>query len=344
MANNDQGTGIPTPDFSDEDEFLKNLHNLNNGQSQGPQEVTAETLLKMKPERIATLLDPIIPQVGICCLAGSSDVGKSAILRQLAVSISHGDESFLGFRINARYRSVLFAASEDDQHATAFLLYRQAAGCDPASLSGLRFLFEFENLLAETDKSLTNQPADAVIIDCFSDVFGQDLKDTQRIRNFLNPYKAMAEKHQTAFIFLHHTGKRTENYEPSKNNLLSGQGLESKMRLVIELRQDHTNPMLRHLCIVKGNYLPASMKRESYVLSFNEENFRFQNTGDRVPFELLAKPAEDSGKKEKYLKAVDLKALGYTLDQIARELGYANKSSVSRLLEEGKSKGWGNVA
>lgn len=345
MHNNDQGTGIPTPDFTQEDKFLKGLHQLgNNGQPQGPQEITADQLLSLKPEKIATLIDPFIQQVGIVCLAGSSDVGKSAILRQLAVAISNGDESFLGFRINARHRSVLFASTEDDQHATSFLLYRQATGYDPTSLAGLRFLFDFENLLEEADKSLTKAPADAVIVDCFSDVFGQDLKDTQRIRNFLNPYKAMAEKHQTVFIFLHHTGKRTENFEPSKNNLLSGQGLESKMRLVIELRQDHANPMLRHLCIVKGNYLPASMKRESYVLSFNEETFRFQNTGDRMPFELLSKPNEDNGKKEKYLKAVELKALGYTHEQIAQQMGYGSKGTISKLLDEGKTKGWGNVS
>jgi RecA-family ATPase len=238
----------------------------------------------------------------------------------------------------------LFCSTEDEQHATSFLLSRQATGYDRESLSGLRFLFDFENLYEEIDNSLGVSPADAVIIDCFSDVFGQDLKDTQRIRNFLNPYKALSEKHQNVFVFLHHTGKRTENFEPSKNNLLSGQGLESKMRLVIELRQDHSNPGLRHLCIVKGNYLGANMKRESFVLSFNEQTFTFQNTHDRVPFELLSKPSEDGGKRDKYLKAVELKALGYTLEQIAKEIGYGHRGSVSKLLDEGKSKNWGNVS
>lgn len=124
---------------------------------------------------------------------------------------------------------------------------------------------------SELDRRLTRQPADVVIIDCFSDAFGGDLKDTQKIRSYLHPYQELALKHQCLILFLHHTSKRTEAYEPSKHNLLSGQGFEAKMRLVIELRADISDPTIRHLCIVKGNYLPGNMKRESYVLRFDEE-------------------------------------------------------------------------
>jgi RecA-family ATPase len=179
-----------------------------------------------------------------------------------------------------------------------------------------------------------------VIIDCFSDAYGGDLKDTQKIRTYLHPFQELAQKHQCLILFLHHTGKRTENYEPSKNNLLSGQGFEAKMRLVIELRADLMNPNFRHLCIVKGNYLPASYKKESYVLKFDEQNFTFTNTGERTPFELLIKQVESDNGKAKFEQASELKSKGYTYDQIAEQLGFSSKGTISKLFDKAEKMGW----
>ena len=58
------------------------------------------------------------------------------------------------------------------------------------------------------------------------------------------------------------------------------------MRLVIEVRLDSKETDLRHLCIVKGNYLPQDEKMSSHVVKM-DDNFVFTDTGDRVPFEEL---------------------------------------------------------
>ena len=140
-------------------------------------------------------------------------------------------------------------------------------------------------------------------------------------------------------MFLHHTGKRTENYEPSKNNTLGAQGFEAKMRLVMELRKDAVQPQYRHLCIVKGNYLPQKMKSESFVLQFSEDDFNFTNTGDRTPFEMLVKSA-DNADKTKYQQAKELRDGGHNYEKIAELLGYANKGSVSKLFDRAEKYGW----
>jgi hypothetical protein len=195
-------------------------------------------------------------------------------------------------------------------------------------------------LYDELDKRLTNKPVDLVIIDCFADVYSGDLKDTQRIRTFLHPYQELAQKHNCLICFLHHTGKRTENFEPSKNNLLSGQGFEAKMRVVIELRADLLSPANRHLCIVKANYLPASFKKESFVLEFDEPNFTFTNTGERTPFELLVKQTNADAGKEKFEQAKELMDKGFSYARIANAIGYHSKGSVSKLFEKAKRRGW----
>ncbi len=42
------------------------------------------------------------------------------------------------------------------------------------------------------------------------------------------------------------------------------------MRLVIELRKDYNDPTLRTSVCYKGNYIPETDKRNSYVLNFHE--------------------------------------------------------------------------
>ena len=224
--------------------------------------------------------------------------------------------------------------------ATSWLLSKQKGDIDNHDLRGLRFVFDVENLLAELEQRLIEKPADVIIIDCFADIFGNDLKDSNQIRAFLNKYQQLSQKYGCLILFLHHTGKRTENNEPSKNNLLSGQGFEAKMRLVIELRADFLNPNSRHFCIVKGNYLPAEFKRESHVIYFNEEDFSFTNTGDRVPFEQLIKQEQNNSEKEKYLEMLRLKATGLNYETIAKNMGYANKSSISKIINKGQRMGW----
>jgi hypothetical protein len=309
---------------------------------QSKTEVTGEELLLKPIKEIPCLVEPFLQQTGLACLAGSSDTGKSSILRQLAIAITTGSSHFLGFPIKARHRSCVYVSTEDLERETAYLLFRQAQDHNPSELKGLRFMFDIDGLTGKLDQSLTANPADLVIIDCFSDAFGRDLMDTRQIRTYLHSFQELAQKHQCLILFLHHTGKRTENLEPSKNNLLSGQGLEAKMRLVIELRADLSNPSHRHLCVVKGNYLPGSHKRESYVLEFNEQSFTFSNTNERVPFELLSKQPEDNS-KAKYEQAAELKAAGQTYEQIAYAIGYHSKGSISKLFDKAKKQGWDNT-
>jgi len=303
-------------------------------------ETTGEQLLLSEIKEIPCLVYPFLQQAGLACLAGSSDTGKSSLLRQMAISIVTGESDFLGFKIKARHHSVIYVSTEDLERETAYLLSRQAQSYAPNLLQGLRFVWEIEKLNVKLDKCLTAKLADLVIIDCFADAYGGDLKDTQKIRSYLHPFQELALKHDCLFLFLHHTGKRTENYEPNKNNLLSGQGFEAKMRLVIELRADLTNPLQRHFCIVKGNYLPASHKKESYILQFDEQNFTFSNTGECMPFEFLTKQNDAANFRTKFEQAKELKEQGHNYEQIAKIIGYNSKGSVTKLFDKGKKKGW----
>lgn len=245
-------------------------------------------LMNMQTECIPMLIKDLIPLVAVWAIVGASDTGKSMILRQLAMSIA-GNKEFLNRPINAIYNRVIVVCSEDDDFAISYLIRKQnkSIGLSNEQLSNIQFLFDTENLIEKLKMELDANPADAIIIDAFSDVFdGKDGNQNSQVRQFLNKFTQLANKYKCSIGFLHHTGKRTEDLAPSKNNAIGSQGFEAKMRLVVEMRLDKNTPDLRHFCVVKGNYLPQEQKNSSIVLKM-DENLTFTNTGERVEYDKL---------------------------------------------------------
>ena len=307
-----------------------------------PKSISAMELLSRKVESLPKLIDPIFPKVGLVCLAGSSDTGKSALLRQLCLHVVTGEERFLGFPVTSTHKKAIYVSTEDDSQAISFLLNFQnkVKQYRPEQLEGLTYIFEAENLLVNLEALLIECKVDLVVVDCLTDLFGGkgSLNESTQVRAFLNPYKELADRHQCLVIFLHHTGKRTEESEPNKKNLLGSQGIESKMRLVIELRPDNSDPELRHLCIVKANYLPSDLKNHSFELRF-DENMVFHNTGHRKPFEELIKVrVERSPEQREHLteQVKELSVQGKSQRDIAKQLNLA-LGTVNSYLRSGSS-------
>ncbi len=294
-------------------------------------------MLSTPCESVDSLLEPILPRVGLAALVGSSDSGKSTLLRGLAMAVASGAGHYLSFRLSARHHRAIYVATEDDQTALAPLMHRQIRELmlPPEAYSSLDFIFDTENLTETLDLALSNSPADLVIIDAFADLYTGPMNENNRVRSFLNTYSQLAHKHSTLIIFLHHTGKRTESLTPSKHNAIGSQGFEAKMRLVMELRADPERHHIRHLCLVKGNYLPAEYKHDSFELNFSE-GLNFSSTGERVPFALL-KDGQDNTSDDSFNERIEqmrkLRDEGKTLREIGQQFGIS-PATVMRQLDK----------
>ena len=88
------------------------------------------------------------------------------------------------------------------------------------------------------------------------------------------------------------------------------------MRLVVEIRLDNIQDDLRHLCIVKGNYLGQEHKNQSYVLRMTDGQ-TFENTGRRLNFEDL-KQDPNGGKKE---AVIQMRLEGLPFREITKKTG-----------------------
>lgn len=327
-----------TPNFGELNKVETLRDGVTNLVKKDTYEFNAYDLLKRDIQQIPCLIEPMLQKVGLAALAGSSDTGKSTFLRQLAVSIVTGEKHFLGFPILSENRNVIYVSTEDDDTSIAYLLNKvnSIKKTPPEKYQNLRFIFDTHDLLDRLESSLSKQKADLVIIDAFTDLYGRSMNESNQMRTFLNEYSQLAQRHQCLVLILHHTGKRTEREPPSKHNLLGSQAFEAKMRLVLELRVDNHDPYTRHLCVVKGNYLSSEYKRESYVLKFGDSMI-FENTGERMGFEFLAKSSPQEDRKVKYEQAKALKDAGLKYEEIAKELGYKSKGSISKLFKEFES-------
>ena len=251
--------------------------------------VLGSDLISNEIKELPMLYEGLIPANCIWAIIGASDTCKSMLLRQLGCCIA-GGQDFLGRGYLGKHQSVVIVCSEDDELSISVLLKMQnrTIGLTEDQLTKIRFIFDTSDLREKLDKELERKPVDLVIIDAFGDLFdGKEMNQNNQVRTFLNSFDSIAKKHSCSLCFLHHTGKRTEEGLPSKNNAIGSQGFEAKMRLVIELRKDPTNENLRHLCVVKGNYLPETVKGSSFVLQ-KDENCVFTDTGTRKSFEELA--------------------------------------------------------
>ena len=295
--------------------------------------VSGYSMLSKPQQSIDYLLHPILPRTGVAALVGTSDSGKSTLLRGLAMAVASGAKSYLSFPLNIYRRRAIYVATEDDESAISALMFKQIAelGTSSDDYETLDFFFETEILLHTLDATLAERPADLVVIDAFADLYIGPMNENNRVRTFLNSFSQLAQKHSTLFLFLHHTGKRTESFAPSKHNAIGSQGFEAKMRLVMELRPDPEQNDIRHLCLVKGNYLAEEFKHDSFMLRFTP-GLNFEATGERVPFAMLRDRTTERD-EELLEKMRDMREQGMSYRQIAESLGYKSHTAVYQMLK-----------
>ena len=312
-------------------------------------------LFKFDHEELPKLIEPIFPKVGIVSLVGSSDTGKSTFLRQLALSVALGFGDFIGYTISASNRNVIYISTEDDPASTSISLKKQIKGLyggnqvSESSLNHLKFIFDFnlnedndENLFNILEKDLAETKVDLIVVDAFTDIFSGDINSSTKVREFLNYFSKLAKDNNCLILFLHHTGKRTDKYTASKDNVLGSQAFEAKMRVLIELKQYPNEDSKRTLTITKGNYISSQIKKQSKVLRFDEDKLLFFNEG-QILTSSIATLGKTYSKKEEILPIIkklhsEKKSLR-EIESILKSKGHSiGKSTVSNYINEIKSK------
>ncbi|MBL7735944.1 MAG: AAA family ATPase [Chitinophagaceae bacterium] len=301
--------------------------------------VTGEEMLLQPITQLPCLWEPYFPQQGLILLSGASDVGKTSFLRQFAIANVLKENSFLGSPLHVRHGRALYLTTEDSKISMQFALQKSidTARVKPSQLQELCYLINPANPYSAIEEQLKVAKTDLIIVDSFADVFRGNLNDNTAVRTFLDKYQRLSEKYDTLFIFLHHTGKRTENGNASKNNVIGSQGIEAKMRLVMEMKKpDNSNR--RDLYFTKGNYLPESLKSQAMQLNFDSKQ-QFQLIGSSpVSNSNSSSRFFSKEEKDKIMKIAEpLKKQDISFDNIRTEL---SKMGLPKVPSKGKLVEW----
>jgi predicted ATP-dependent serine protease len=224
--------------------------------------ITGFDLLSQPKPKVTWLVDKKLPCGTLTALVGESGVGKSTFLRQLALSIITRKSAFLGSQLNVKHGKVLYISTEDGRIATYNSLCKQLGYTDEMFdehdmlikndpiLHNIFFLFDHENIEYSIRTLLETHSLDLVIIDAYSDVFGEEMNQSNQVRKFLTEYTKLADEFAFTTIFMHHFGKSMR--VKAKDRILGSVGFEQKMRSILSLEFKNNQT---HLKVIKGNYI-----------------------------------------------------------------------------------------
>lgn len=229
--------------------------------------LTGEDLVNTAATEIPFLWDYFFPQVGLVAMTGPSESGKSSLLRHLSIAICNGASNFLGSSLKLRHKKVLNVITEDSQISVSVNLKKQTQGAFE-NIKNMKFLFNSSNVLADITAILATEKFDLIIIDVWGDTIDFSTNEMFRVRGNLKEYARLANEYEACICIIHHNVKRSEEKEPSKNNVNGSQAIEAITRSMVELRV--VSDIERQLSIVKSNYVLPGTKKKKWILKTNE--------------------------------------------------------------------------
>ena len=152
--------------------------------------VSGFDLFSFDLEEVPKLVEPFFQKVGVASLVGSSDTGKSTILRQLALCVALGKSNWMGFKLNLTNKKVIYVSTEDDKYSVSIAIKKQLKSLDfikekeSEFLHNISFVFDTSRLLAQLTQRLKDNPVDLIVIDAFTDVFTKEINSSTEVRRF----------------------------------------------------------------------------------------------------------------------------------------------------------------
>ncbi len=293
---------------------------------------TARCLTTYGQKDMSYLWAPFLPKYGLVCLTGESDCGKSAFLMQLALAVATHEytnqDEYLGLKFFCNRRGVLYIATEDVMTSFSVMLNKQCKELqiDKEQLCKFYILFQFDNIINKIKYIQETKSVGVIIIDTFNDILTPHNTSIVAVRSVLSKLQFIAEKHKCLIIISHHNHKKARFGRPSKYDLIGSPAIEAKARAVIELRTDPFEKNIKHLCVVKANYLPDKYKNKSFLFEFTPQ-LTFNFLKKVADFDsLTVMPDYISEKVQKYIQ---LRQEGVKGDELAKAMGFASRGSLS---------------
>lgn len=239
---------------------------------------------KVKPERVEWLWRDRIPRGMVTIIAGRPDQGKGLACAHIAADVSN---TVVRDRVTGqgRYGQVLYSAMEDSYG----LMTRPRLEAAGARLEGIHLdRIMLPGQMEYLEELLTGNPIDLFVIDPLAAHLDRGVRrQSDNIRQFLNPLTDLIERTRTATLVVEHVLKRV----PQNGFALSaiggsGSGIVAASRMAFLFGVDPADDDRRILCSAKAN-----IRDKPKAIAFEIDATEIDEIGD-VPYLLYEKEVE----------------------------------------------------
>jgi archaellum biogenesis ATPase FlaH len=301
--------------------------------------ITAKEMLENDITEIPMLWGHFLPKQGLAVISGNSDTGKSTLMRQLSAAIVSEQNQFLGYDLNTERKSVVYVCTEDDVTSVSTRLKKEFDGkTSTVPYANLRYIFDEDDILTQLEKTLSEKPADCIIIDALGDIFQGDPNNMTSVRSFFKPYKALSDINNCLIILVAHN-RKSATANAGKADVLGSQAFEAKPRAVLMLCPVSGSP-IKELSISKGNFVPEELKKTRLQIQINSDGIfevvnRIEGITQQNPEEerkldrivTLRKEGLSSRKIEERVNAEGMKIKKSKIAELLKKVGLEEKES-----------------
>lgn len=255
-----------------------------------------ELLTEFNGKETDFLWDNLIPRVGTGLLVGQPDLGKSQLVKELAIMITKGSPEYLNLKLKPIHQNALCIFTEDYEEGVASSLYKQLIKHPELDTNKLRIAFlndeTIDCLINKIDEICSETPFDLVIVDAFGDIFsGSDSNNNISMRRTIAAFDDIVRRYSICLMFVHHINKSGYNKTPSQEIIQGGSGLVQRVRFALFLSKNDDGQIFLNL--PKGNQSPKFYKENRLPVNFDEDTLTFEVCGEWEPMN-----SNKKGKKE----------------------------------------------
>jgi AAA domain len=289
------------------------------------------------------LWDGLLPKDDIALFAALKGRGKTTLLIQLSIAIVRGKDSFLGRKLDAPNRRVLYVKLEGSGKTRLARLMNRYGEANPGLVFVAASRLSIEEVVKAIETKQAETPFDMVIIDCLGNIFTGDQNSNSDAQKFWRFFDALAT--QTLLLFVHHFGKGAANNNPHDKYIQGATAFVQRPRTVLILSEE-AGSTDRYLHVPYEDDMSDEFKEDALVLRFDKETKLYTSDGKttKTVESINAQHAASGGrKKEKELKLRQLLIMGkvYKRHEIADLVGMdSNNGTLGKALPAALKAGW----
>lgn len=281
----------------------------------------------LQKERIAPIrwVVPGLISEGVGLIAGPPKIGKSWFSYGLAFDVAIGNDALGGIDLNGPVATAYFALEDGKRRLQSRLRKISGDGEAPGNLY-LSTSLPAQTAPRDLDDFLARQKAEGepiglVIIDVLQKLRPpvSDRNEYQADYQLLGVYKALADYHSVAILFVHHTRKGKDE-DDVFNEVRGSTGLTGAVDFTLMLKKPRNEQ--QGTLSITGRDITES----EYALTFSPESCRWSLTGESLAeAQAAAMKSEESSNlgdtMQAYLAIVDQHPEGIDASRMSEELG-----------------------